>query len=111
VTHALSGSEQSISRVDSKGETIISIAVRSNVPGCARCLALSTQGDDIDKIIASERGAIVRIFLVSSVIMLLLSYFIAGTIAEPIRRLRRRRSVCGGYEGTPGDPRFHRPLG
>ena len=88
VTHALSGSEQSISRVDSKGETIISIAVPIQRFRAVRgALLLSTQGDDIDKIIASERGAIVRIFLVSSVIMLLLSYFIAGTIAEPIRRL------------------------
>jgi two-component system sensor histidine kinase ChvG len=84
----LSGSEQSISRVDSKGETIISIAVPIQRFRAVRgALLLSTQGDDIDKIIASERGAIVRIFLVSSVIMLLLSYFIAGTIAEPIRRL------------------------
>ena len=88
VTHALSGCEQSISRVDSKGETIISIAVPIQRFRAVRgALLLSTQGDDIDKIIASERGAIVRIFLVSSVIMLLLSYFIAGTIAEPIRRL------------------------
>ena len=44
-------------------------------------------GGDIDKIIASERWAIVRIFLVSAIIMFLLSLFIAGTIAEPIRHL------------------------
>jgi two-component system, OmpR family, sensor histidine kinase ChvG len=89
VARALGGSApQAIERVDSKGETIISIAVPIQRFRAVRgALLLSTQGDDIDKIIASERGAIVRIFLVSSAIMLLLSYFIAGTIAEPIRRL------------------------
>ena len=88
VTRALNGDKQHIVRVDSKGETIVSIAVPIQRFRVVRgALLLSTQGDDIDKIIASERAAIVRIFLVSSAIMLLLSYFIAGTIAEPIRRL------------------------
>ena len=97
VARALSGGEQSIVRVDPKGETIVSIAVPIQRFRAVRgALLLSTQGDDIDKIIGSERAAIVRIFLVSSAIMLLLSYFIAGTIAEPIRRLRRLPSGCGG---------------
>jgi two-component system sensor histidine kinase ChvG len=89
VARALGGSPpQAVERVDSKGETIISIAVPIQRFRAVRgALLLSTQGDDIDKIISSEREAIVRIFLVSSAIMLLLSYFIAGTIAEPIRRL------------------------
>jgi two-component system, OmpR family, sensor histidine kinase ChvG len=88
VVRALSGEKKSIVRVDSKGETIVSIAVPIQRFRAVRgALLLSTQGDDIDKIIGSERAAIVRIFLVSSAIMLLLSYLIAGTIAEPIRRL------------------------
>jgi two-component system sensor histidine kinase ChvG len=48
---------------------------------------LSTQGGDIDGIIASERRAIFRIFLVSAAVMVLLSAALAGAIAEPIRRL------------------------
>jgi two-component system sensor histidine kinase ChvG len=88
VTRALSGGAQSIVRVDAKRETIVLVAVPIQRFRAVRgALLLSTQGDDIDKIIASERWAIVRIFLVSSVIMFLLSLFIAGTIAEPIRRL------------------------
>ncbi|HEY8005441.1 MAG TPA: stimulus-sensing domain-containing protein [Methylocella sp.] len=88
VARALNGGEQSIVRIDPKGETIVSIAVPIQRFRAVRgALLLSTQGDDIDKIIGSERAAIVRIFLVSAAIMLLLSYFIAGTIAEPIRRL------------------------
>ncbi|HEY4846291.1 MAG TPA: stimulus-sensing domain-containing protein [Methylocella sp.] len=88
VARALSGGAQSIVRVDVQGETIVLVAVPIQRFRAVRgALLLSTQGDDIDKIIASERWAIVRIFLVSSVIMFLLSLFIAGTIAEPIRRL------------------------
>lgn len=88
VAQALHGTAQSVVRVDSKGKTVVSIAVPVQRFRAVRgALLLSTQGDDIDNIIASERGAIVRIFLVSSVIMFVLSLFIAGTIAEPIRRL------------------------
>lgn len=88
VERALNGTGQSIVRVDAKDQTIVSVAVPIQRFRAVRgALLLSTQGDDIDKIIDSERAAIFRIFLVSSAIMLLLSYFIAGTIAEPIRRL------------------------
>ncbi|MGH6795723.1 MAG: stimulus-sensing domain-containing protein, partial [Methylocella sp.] len=88
VARALSGGAQSIVRVDAQGETIVLVAAPIQRFRAVRgALLLSTQGDDIDKIIASERWAIVRIFLVSSAIMFLLSLFIAGTIAEPIRRL------------------------
>ena len=88
VIHALGGSEQSIVRVNAKGETIVSIAAPIQRFRVVRgALLLSTQGGDIDKIIASERWAIVRIFVVSAIIMFLLSLFIAGTIAEPIRHL------------------------
>ncbi len=88
VIHALGGGVQSIVRVNVKGETIVSIAAPVQRFRVVRgALLLSTEGGDIDKIIASERWAIVRIFLVSAIIMFLLSLFIAGTIAEPIRHL------------------------
>lgn len=104
VARALSGDKQSIVRADSGGKTIVSIAVPIQRFRAVRgALLLSTQGDDIDNIIGSERGAIVRIFLVSSAIMFLLSYSIAGTIAEPIRRLaeaaeRVRRGTKSRWE-------------
>jgi two-component system sensor histidine kinase ChvG len=66
-------------------------------------LLLSTQGDDIDKVIRNERWAILRIFLVSAGVMFLISLFFAGTIAEPMRRLaeaaeRVRRSFNSRHE-------------
>jgi len=88
VSRALAGAELSVVRLNNKGETIVSIAVpiqRFRAVGGA--LLLSTQGGDIDQIIASERWALVRIFLVSAAIMFVLSLFFAGTIAEPIRHL------------------------
>lgn len=90
VVRALAGDEQlqPIVRANAKGETIVSVAAPVQRFRTVRgALLLSTQGGDIDNIIASERWVIVRIFLVSAGIMFLLSMFTAGTIAEPIRRL------------------------
>ena len=88
VADALAGKVASIARVNSSGETIVSVAVpvqRSNAVRGA--LVLSTQGGDIDKVIASERWALLRFFLVILAVMLLLSLSLANTIAEPVRKL------------------------
>ncbi len=88
VAAALSGTAQPVVRANSKGETIISVAVPVQRFRSVRgVLLLSTLGGDIDAIIATERWAIIRIFLVSAGVMLLLSLLFAGTIAEPMRRL------------------------
>jgi two-component system sensor histidine kinase ChvG len=104
VVRALGGAAQSIVRVNRKGETIVSVAVPIQRFRTVRgALMLSTQGGDIDASIASERWAIVRIFLVSAGVMLVLSMFLAGTIAEPMRKLaeaaeRVRRGVKSRQE-------------
>jgi two-component system, OmpR family, sensor histidine kinase ChvG len=104
VDHALSGDAESIVRVNLKGETIVSVAVPIQLFRTVRgALQLSTRGGDIDAIIASERWAIFRIFLVSAFVMLLLSLFLAGTIAEPMHRLaeaaeRVRRGIKSRQE-------------
>ena len=88
VAAALGGDVQSVVRVNAKGDTIISVAVPiQRLQAVKGVLLLSTLGGDIDSIIASERWAIVRIFLVAAAIMFLLSLLLAGTIAEPMRRL------------------------
>ena len=88
VEGALGGTMQNVVRVNARGDTIISVAVPvRSLRSVKGALLLSTLGGDIDGIIATERWAIVRIFLVSAVIMFLLSLFLAGTIAEPMRRL------------------------
>jgi two-component system, OmpR family, sensor histidine kinase ChvG len=85
---ALRGQTQSVVRVDADGETIVSVAVPIQRLRAVRgALLLSTQGGDIDSVIASERWAILRFFLVLAAVMFILSMFLAGTIAEPVRKL------------------------
>src|SRR5690606_5923677 len=50
-------------------------------------LQLSTQGGDIDKIVAAERMAILRVFGVAALVTAILSMLLASTIATPLRRL------------------------
>ena len=67
VVSALAGKSKSIVRVNARGETVISVATPIQRFRSVRgVLLLSTQGQDIDGIIASERRAIFRIFLVSA---------------------------------------------
>lgn len=104
VTRALTGGEEAVVRVNRAGETVVSVAVPIQRFRAVRgALLLSTEGGDIDAIIASERLGLIRIFLVSAGVMLLLSLFFAGAIAGPIRRLaeaaeRVRRSGAGRHE-------------
>jgi len=48
---------------------------------------LSTQGADIDDMVEAERLAILKVFLIAAAVMVVLSILLAGTIAEPVRRL------------------------
>ncbi len=99
VARALNGSPASVVRVNTRGQTIVSVAVPvqrfRTVKGA---LLLSTQGGDIDAVIAAERFAIFQVFAVAAGVMIVLSVLLAGTIAEPIRKLadaaqRVRRGV------------------
>lgn len=88
VGSALDGRAHSVVRANAKGETIISVAVPVQRFRSVRgALLLSTMGGDIDAIIATERWGIIRIFLVSAGVMLLVSLFFTNTITEPMRRL------------------------
>ena len=88
VQRALKGGIQNVVRVNRRGATIVSVAVPIERFRTVRgALLLSTQGGDIDAIIASERWAIFRVFLMAMVVMFALSLFLANTIAGPMRRL------------------------
>ena len=99
VSDALAGSTRWFVRVNAKGQTIVSMAVPILISNKVQgALLLSTRPGDIDKIIASDRWALLRVFIVAAVVMFVLSLFLAGTIAGPIRRLaeaaeRVRRGV------------------
>jgi two-component system sensor histidine kinase ChvG len=99
VATALDGAPGTVVRVNDRGEMIVSVAVpiqRYRV--VVGSLLLSTQGGDIDAIVANERMGIIRTFLVAAAVTAVLSILLAGTIAAPLRRLaaaadRVRRGV------------------
>ena len=75
-------------RVNDRGDVIVSVAVPVQRFRAVRgALMLSTQGADIDDMVEAERLAIIKVFLVAAAVMVVLSILLAGTIAEPVRRL------------------------
>lgn len=88
VTRAFAGERASEVRTNARGETIVSVAVPiQRLRSVQGVLLLSTQGGDIDTIIASERFALLQVFLVAAIVMIVLSLFLAGAIVGPVRRL------------------------
>lgn len=82
------GKTATVVRVNSKGQTFVFVAVPIQRFKVVRgALLLSTQEGDIDEVIARERVGILLVFGIASVVILVLSILLAGTIAEPIRRL------------------------
>lgn len=75
-------------RVDEQGEVIVSVAVPvRNFRAVHGALLLSTRGGDINEAVENERLAIIKVFLIATSVMVLLSVLLAGTIAGPVRRL------------------------
>lgn len=96
---ALNGAPGTVVRVTEDGEMVVSVAVPVQRFGVVvGSLLLSTEGGDIDAIVAAERWGIFRVFLVAAAVTTTLSFLLAGTIARPLRRLaaaadRIRRGV------------------
>jgi two-component system, OmpR family, sensor histidine kinase ChvG len=88
VALALTGQKASMVRVNDRGEVIVSVAVPVQRFRAVRgALMLSTQGADIDGMVAAERLQIVKVFLILLGVMVVLSNVLAATIAGPVRRL------------------------
>ena len=104
VQQALAGQAANVVRINPAGETIVSVAVPIQRQRTVRgALLLSTQGGDIDAIIASERFALLQVFLVAASVMVVLSFLLANAIAGPVRRLaeaaeRVRRGIKSRQE-------------
>ena len=116
VARALSGTAASVVRVNTRGQTIVSVAVPvQRFRAVKGALLLSTQGGDIDAVIGSERYAIFQVFAVSAGVMIVLSVLLAGTIAEPIRKLadaaQRVRKGVKSREQIPDFASRHDEIG
>ncbi|MEP9377548.1 sensor histidine kinase [Aquabacter sp. CN5-332] len=88
VASAALGQKASAVRVDERGRIVVSVAVPiQRFRAILGVLLLSTQGGEIDEAVEAERFVIVRVFLVAAAVMVLLSVLLAGTIADPVRKL------------------------
>ena len=108
VVSALTGSPSTVVRMTQKGEQVISVAVPiQRLRVISGVLLLSSEGNEIDKIVTEERLAILRIFLVAAIVLIVLSVLLASTIANPLRRLSEAANrVRKGVESREEIPDF-----
>jgi two-component system sensor histidine kinase ChvG len=116
VNDAMIGQTSSAERVDSQNRLVLSVAVP--IRGVLLLygeLFVTTEGGDIDDILRQERFILFEVFLVAFGVMLLSSLYLAGTIAEPIRRLAAAadqvRFGSGGRDAIPGFPERNDEIG
>jgi two-component system, OmpR family, sensor histidine kinase ChvG len=104
VAAALSGAMVSVVRQNESSEIIILVSVPvQRFRAVLGALVLSTEGGEIDDVLRAERNIVLMTFGFSSLVTLLLSGLLAGTIATPIRRLsaaaeRVRRGISKRVE-------------
>ena len=113
VMNALTGSPSTVVRVSDQGEQIVSVAVPvQRFRAVLGVLMLSTQGGDIDKIVAAERKAILRVFGVAALVTVMLSVLLASHHRQAAAPACGRRGPGAARRQEPrGDPRFLRPAG
>ncbi len=109
VVSAFSGQTAARERVDDQNRLILSVAVPiQRVRAVSGVLFVTTEGGDIDDILRQERFILIEVFLVAFAVMLVTSLYLAGTIAEPVKRLAAAadmvRSGAGGRSDIPNFP-------
>ena len=116
VSIALSGATGSAERVDDRNRLVLSVAVPiQRFTAIYGALFLSTESGDIDEILRAERAQLIEVFTVAFLVMLFSSFYLAGTIAEPVKRLAaaadRVRSGAGGRSDIPNFPERNDEIG
>ena len=88
VTLALSGEVASAMRALSDGQAMVSVAIPvQQFKQVLGGLMLSAKAGDIEEQVAGVRVAILQVFGLALLVTVLLSAYLAGTIARPVRRL------------------------
>jgi len=101
VVSALADRTDSTVRVSEQDKLVLSVAAPiKRFATLYGVLLLTTEGGDIDDILKEERTALLEVFLVAFGALLLSSLYLAGFIAQPIRKLataadRVRRGRAG----------------
>lgn len=97
---ALDGATATMLRQQSNGVQVMSVAVPvQHFRRVLGVLLLTTEISDIQQIVHAERMNILKVFGASLGVTLLLSFFLAGTIARPIRRLAAAADLVRGGIG------------
>ncbi len=88
VAAALAGASVSVVRLNEDRKIIVLVSVPvQRFKAVLGALVLSTTGGEIDDVLKAERKVVLFTFGFVALVTILLSVFLAGTIAEPIRRL------------------------
>ena len=95
--------------MDDRNRLVLSVAVPiQRFTAIYGVLFLSTEGGDIDGILRAERATLIQVFAVAFAGDAVLLLYLAGTIAEPVKRLAaaadRVRSGIGGRGDIPNFP-------
>ena len=96
------GRETEARRVNSRGELIVSVAAPIRLAySVIGAVVVSTEGGDIDEILAEGRGQLWRMFLVAAAVSAGLSALLAATIAKPIEKLAEAAEDAADKRGRP----------
>jgi len=90
VETALGGQIGTAERVDDQNRLVLSVAVplqQKPFRTIYGVLLVSTESGDIDEIVREERTTLFQVGLVAVLVMLISSFYLAGTIGEPVRKL------------------------
>ena len=88
VRRALAGEPSSARRLDQQNKLVLSVAVPiERFRTVYGVLMVTTEGGDIDNILREERARLIGIALVAFAVMVVLSLYLSGTIAAPVRAL------------------------
>ena len=88
VERALKGASNAVARRDSDGGLVISVAVPlQRYRQVLAALMLSKDGTEVQAAVRDRRGDILVVFGIALAVTVLLSTYLTGTIARPIRRL------------------------
>ncbi|MCB1377942.1 MAG: stimulus-sensing domain-containing protein [Alphaproteobacteria bacterium] len=88
VAAALNGASVSIVRLNERRQIIVLVSVPvQRYRAVLGALVLSTTGGEIDDVLRAERRVVFMTFGLVALVTILLSVFLAGTIAAPLRKL------------------------
>jgi two-component system sensor histidine kinase ChvG len=113
---AINGDLADAVRRNAEGGLVLSVAVPiQHYRQVLGALLLSANGIDVEQTVRGVRMTILEAFAIAFVITVLLSLYLAGTIARPLRRLadaaERIRRGHGRHEPIPAFTRRHDEIG